>query len=415
MIRIGTYVFIKPMNRKTPLIIISISLLIVLSALGWYFYSRTPSQPALVPTQGGLPFGQGGTGSPGTPLANPSTNGTGVGENGKPLARLFRISDAPAAGFLGFIKNGFTTIRYIERATGHVYDINPVTLEKTKITNNTLPKIYEAYFKSDGKNLIIRTLKEGSDTVDNTVLTLAPPIATTTDNLYTVSSAILRGDIGDMFVAEDNSLLYTTRDTGTVVRSSFNGDKPASLFSSPFTEWRLGSSGGGAFITTKASAGVQGYSYALKSGALSKVVGPLPALVTAYNKDGKRLAYSYGSGDSASFLTENLLTKAVSEITPATLAEKCTWSARNIDLLFCGVPVGGVGANDPDGWYQGKTHFSDRIWRFNTNTGFTDVLADPKKDFNIDLDLTNPVLTPDEDYLLFINKNDLTVWALKLN
>ncbi|MDB5266773.1 MAG: hypothetical protein JWN89_588 [Parcubacteria group bacterium] len=401
------------MTRKPLIITISVAILIILGAVGWYFYSRNAVPAGITSVTGGLPFGAGtGNVSPGTPGGETASN-PGVSVNGKPSAKLFRISDTPAAGFVSFLKGGFTYVRYLDRATGHIYDVNPATLEKIQITNNTLPKIYEAYFKSDASGAVIRSLKEGSDVVETSILTLTPPKATSTAELYTVASSILRGNIGEIGVASDNSLLYATNDTGAIIRSAFNGEKPVTLFSSAFTDWRISPSG---IATTKAGANALGYSYILGSkGGLSKLLGPLSALVVAPSKDGKHIAYSYKDGDTNVLRSLNLTTSAASEIVPGTLAEKCAWSARSSDTLYCGVPVGGIGALEPDAWYQGSTHFSDRIWRFNASTGFTDVLVDPKKDFNTEIDIENPALTPDEDYLVFMNKSDLTIWALKLD
>jgi hypothetical protein len=79
------------------------------------------------------------------------------------------------------------------------------------------------------------------------------------------------------------------------------------------------------------------------------------------------------------------------------------------------VPSSGLRAGEPDLWYQGISHYSDRIWRFDVDTDYADVAVDPKKDFNIDIDAEKLFLSPSEDYLFFINKNDLSLWALKLD
>lgn len=407
---------INPMNRKPLIITISIGLIIILGALGWYLFTRTKTPPVLVPTNGGSPFGQGGADVPiGSTDNTPA--GTGLDAQGHPVAKLFRLVDEPVAGSVAFIKNGFVVVRYAERATGHIIDVNPVTLERTKITNNTYPKIYEAYFKKDATGVIYRSLKDTSDIIVNTSISLIPPKATSTDILYTLLSTTLIGDIGDITVINDNTLVYTTKDTGSVIHSGFGGEKQTNLFTSQFTDWKVNPLGTNILLTTKASAGVAGYSYILniKGGGLNKILGPLNGLSVSPSSDGKMVAYSYGEDGRTYFRTLDLIKKSVSEIIPVTLGEKCVFSNRTTGIMICGVPVGGIGPNEPDSWYQGSTHFTDRVWRFNTETGFTDVLADPKKEFNVELDVENAYLSPDEDYLFFTNKNDLSLWALKLN
>ncbi|CAN5138767.1 hypothetical protein BH11PAT3_BH11PAT3_0050 [soil metagenome] len=405
------------MNRKPLIITISIALIIVFGALGWYFYTRTSTPPQLTPVNGGLPFGAGGGNiSPGTPAGNSATT-TGLDSVGRPTARLFRLVDTPVSGWVSFIKNGSTIIRYVDRATGHIMDVNPVTLERTKITNNTLPKIYEADFKNDASGVVLRSLKDGSDEVQNLSVTLIPPKATSTDELYQIDSTILIGKIGDLSVAPDNSLFYTTLDTGSIIHSGFKGEKQTTLFTSDFTNWKLDIFGTNILLTSKSSINLPSYAYSLNnvSGGLTKLLGPLSGLSVSPSSSGAYIAYSYGSNSQSTFRILNTKPKAVSVVEPATLGEKCTWSSKSAGALYCGVPVGGVGPTEPDSWYQGVTHFTDRIWRFNAETGFTDVLSDPKKDFNIELDVENPHLSPDEDYLLFRNRDDQTLWALRLN
>ena len=41
-------------------------------------------------------------------------------------------------------------------------------------------------------------------------------------------------------------------------------------------------------------------------------------------------------------------------------------------------------------------------------------MVEPKPTLGIDIDAVELKLSPDEDYLIFINKTDLTLWAIKL-
>lgn len=407
------------MNRRTLIVTLSIALIIVLGAVGvWYFFFKTTSPTTLIPTNTGLPFGQGGegtSGDPNTPSSqNPSTDPAGTSAS---RAALFRLTTTPVSGAVAFLKNGFTTIRYVERATSHLYDINPVTLEKVRITNNTIPQVYEAHFKNDGSGVIMRSLKTGSDTIDTVVLTLTPPVSTSTEAFYEVAQSVLRGNIDDIAVANNNTLAFTTKDTGGVISSSFLGEKPTTVFSSAFKQWEISWKDlTTLFITTKASSNASGYAYTLntKTGGLTKLLGPLNALSLIGSPDGRQVVYSYKEGTQFVLRTKNLASGLVSEITPITLAEKCTWGAKQSSILYCGAPAGGVGQNNPDEWYQGGSSFSDRIWRFNLDTGLTEIVADPQKDFNTNIDATHLTLTPDEDYLILQNKKDLSLWALKL-
>jgi hypothetical protein len=83
-------------------------------------------------------------------------------------------------------------------------------------------------------------------------------------------------------------------------------------------------------------------------------------------------------------------------------------------VLYCGIPLQGIADGEPDAWYKGISHYADRLWKFNVDVDFANIITDPKKEFNVDIDAENLFLSPNEDYLFLENKNDLTLWALKL-
>ena len=112
-------------------------------------------------------------------------------------------------------------------------------------------------------------------------------------------------------------------------------------------------------------------------------------------------------------VAQNRQTGSVSNLS-SSLAEKCVWSVKNPDLVYCGIPSNNIGPGEPDNWYRGMTHFSDRIWFFNTKLNTSEILAEPESFFNVKIDLIEPRLSPKEDYLIFENKNDLSLWALKM-
>ncbi len=409
--------------KKILIISLAVISIALVAFLGWYFLLRDPEVPLVEVINNSLPFG-----SEDNPLS-PVSGQRPVEETpelvdqfSSPSANLLRLSTTPVAGAVVFERGKRPIVRYVDRATGHLYDVvlptetSPVALEKTKVTNNTLPKIYEAYFRTDGNAVLLRYLKDDSDVVENLSLALSPPQGTSTDALYTVASTALRGKISAVALGPGNALFYALKDTSSIVTSTFNGASVRTILTSPFTDWRLAAAGGHLIVYTKASARIAGYAYTLNTSnrALAKILGPLNGLVAVPNTSGNQVLYSYVENDKTKLFAKNLAKNTLSEILPATLAEKCVWSARDTSVLFCGAPTDNPGSREPDEWYRGATHFSDDIWLFNTNSGVGKVLAEPKQSLRIDIDVAEPKLSPNEDYLIFLNKNDLTLWALRL-
>ncbi|MBI2086780.1 MAG: hypothetical protein HYT69_01250 [Candidatus Zambryskibacteria bacterium] len=404
---------------KKILIILSV---LVIAAFGAWLILRDSEIPIVETIVDGLPFGSGEDINIPALSTSEDTVGetTSFDDNITAEDKLFRISNTPVAGFTTF----GNLVRYVDRATGHIYEVNLETNGKIKITNQTLPKIYEAYFRPDGNAVLFRSLEnDSSGVVENLSLALTPPQSTSTDALYTVSSTLLRGDINSVAVGSGlpaqagNTLFYVLRDTNAIVSSTFTGTSLRTLFQSAFDNWRLERAGNNLLVYTEASANAPGFAYFLNSagGSLSKILGPLQGLTAIANSNGSRILYSYFENNGTKLFVKNSQTGASSEILPSTLAEKCIWSSKEVNTFFCGTPLIGLSGQEPDNWYLGKTHFSDYIWRFDTNSETAQLVSNPKTDFDIDLDVLKPKLSSNEDYLVFINKTDQTLWAIRLN
>lgn len=417
--------------RKSLLIAAIIAVVVFSGFFAWYFLSKEPNQPLGEFIYDALPFGSGGEENipfiPPEELGSenePGENGeVAVGENEIVASSpLFKISETPVAGAVAFSRGGRQVVRYMERATGHIYEVilpsstSTSNAEKTRITNTTIPKIYEAHFKSDGNAVLTRSLREDTDAIDNNFITILPRSSTSTSDTFNrINSNPLRGNTDSMAVAGTN-IFFSLLDNSSISVSTFEGTGQKTVFTSPFTNWRLSSAGNSLIAYTKASAFAPGYAYTVNTtnGALTKIAGSFNGLVAITNPAGNRVAYSYiESGQTRTFVKNIPGTESV-ELSPATLAEKCIWSTQNVNELFCGVPENGVGGSQPDNWYKGIVSFSDRVWSFDTSSGIAEVISEPSKTADVEIDATDLKLTADENYLILTNKKDYSLWVLRL-
>ncbi len=396
-------------------IIIIFGILVVLGLGAWIFL-RDGEAPVVENIRDVLPFGSGeDINIPALPaddtVGEITSFDNGAGAEGK----VFRISNTPVAGFVILARESNTFARYVDRATGHIFETNLETNEKTRITNQTMPQIYEAHFRADGSEVLMRSLDE-SGAINNLTLSLTAPRATSTE-LYSISATNLRGDIDSVLTGSGNTLFYVLKDTGTIVSSTFTGSNLRTLFTSIFNNWRLERAGGNLIAYTKASAEASGFAYTLSSsgGSLSKLLGPLNGLTAIANSNGSRILYSYTEGGLTRLFARTTQNNTSNEILPATIAEKCTWSAEENNVFFCGTPLSPISGREPDNWYSGRAHFSDYVWRFDTDSEIAQLISNPKTDFDLDLDVYKPKLSANDEYLVFINKRDLTLWSIKLD
>lgn len=402
-------------NMKKNIILTLILTILILGGVAvWYFFFNGKDTLVGDAIRDVLPFGNGG-GNVTTPADEDKPIEIPVQNHTAEPQKLFRLSETPIAGASSLIKNGVEVVRFADRATGHIYDANPRTLEKIKIANNTQPKIYAALFRKDGNGVIFRTLKNDGDETSNLSIELIPPKSTSTNALYTEVTTQLRGDIDSLDVSDSGKLIYSEKNEKKIILSDFNGNNKQTIFDSQFTDWILSWSGSVVTATTKATSAADGYSYSLsQTGQLTKLLGPENGLTAKRSFDSKNIIYSSSATGPIRSFARNLLNGNGYEILPTTIPEKCSWGRKTLTIIICGTPNNLLDGGEPDLWYQGITHFDDNIWKFDVETGLAEILIEPKKTFGIQLDIINPFLTPDEDYFVFTNKNDLSLWALKL-
>jgi hypothetical protein len=81
--------------------------------------------------------------------------------------------------------------------------------------------------------------------------------------------------------------------------------------------------------------------------------------------------------------------------------------------VVCGVPSYFPEANYPDDWYKGVISFNDEIWIYDVNNFAKEKVNISQRD-KVALDIINPQLSEDDNFLLFQNKKDLSLWILDL-
>src|SRR3989344_2973382 len=387
-------------SNKKNLIIIFIAVLLVAIALGvaYYFFFMKDGEGEPVPPT--LPLGPGGV-LPPMPLVSTGTSTSGT-EARVVIPRLRQITSEPVGGagifdIVNTDKTKSTLIRYIQRADGNIFETFTNTLTVNRISNKTIPKIYEAIWGNAGDVVITRQLKDDNETIESFAAKLSgnasPAVGGAGSTVKELSGVYLPQKISALTISPDKSKMFYLYPTGSGVGSIFanaDGGKKTLIFESPLSEWLAAFADNKTIVlTTKPTAGAKGFSYFLNTsnGNLSKILGGQNGLTILVSPDKKLALYS--------------------------LPEKCVWS-KGGENLYCAVPKVVPACAYPDCWYRGGIAFSDDIWKINTATGETNRLISPEAFAQKTLDVINPLLYESESFLLFMNKIDLTPWVLDI-
>lgn len=425
------------MSRNT-LFFLLITLLIVGGlGLGIYFYFYSG---AFANFGGGrgvpssvkdfLPFGSfgGGAGGGTSGESGGATGGTGAPELNRPQAaagtlapRLFKLSQNPVAGYTASTVASSTLVRYQERETGRVFEIDmSIPSARTRITNTTIPRVRETFFGPNAGSLILRYLN--SDNVIETYFANIPK-ATSTEDLR--SGAELKGvflpeNIMSVTLSPSTGRMFTLANFGNSALgtvSDLDGGKKSQIFDSPFTEWLPSwTSEKTILLATKPSASAAGYAYALdaKSGTLQKVYGGTAGLTALLSPDGAKLLLSEDSDGGLTLKTYRLTNRSLNDTGLKTMTDKCVWASAV--TVYCAVPnnIPVIDIGYPDAWYLGVVSFTDSLWKIDTETLSTDQVSQISQVARENIDAVNLGLDKNGDYLFFVNKRDSSLWALKL-
>jgi hypothetical protein len=309
-------------------------------------------------------------------------------------------------------------VRYVEKATGNIYQTFADKIDEQKVTTTMIPLVYEASFADNANSVIMRYLKDDERTVESFIGTVPQEIlGGDTTGASTLNGSFLPDGITDMSISPDGSsifYLFNSGDEAMGVTANPLGEQKVQIFDSPFTEW-LSSWPNNQMITltTKPSANVPGYMYAINPNMkdFNKILGGINGLTTLTSPSGKLVLYT----DNTLNLRIYHIDTGVSDLLGVrTLPEKCVWS-KDSTMLYCAVPISITPGDYPDDWYQGNVSFSDQFWQIDPTSDNAEMLIDPTKigDKEI-LDATRLALDDGGNYLFFQNKIDSYLWEIKL-
>lgn len=408
------------MNRRLLIIISSIVVVLGIVA-GLYYFVFAPGATLEVGVPN--PFGSSGDREIGEQLGPDGAPIQGAGTVVAP--RLIRITDGPVAkGAVALyippvIIPGTASstpeetpadveVRYIERASGNIYAFRVHDRLLSRTSNRTLPGIQEASWTSDGSRAFARYLTRASDGTEH-VDTYALPADG--GEGYFLEQGL--DDIAVQGTSTVFSLLPTS--SGSIASlSAPDGTNIRTLFNSSLSRLSAEFAGNGLVATTKASSALDGYAFLVSrtAGSFTRILGPFRGLATLPSPTGTSVLYSYA--DKGRLFTQvlDLATRTAVALPLTTLAEKCVWAPGG-RAVYCGVPTN-VSGNLPDEWYQGVTHFSDRIWRIDLDTRLATLVVDPGQVAEISIDAVALTLDSEADTLVFTNKTDGSLWVYDL-
>ena len=420
------------MSRKKLFIIIAIILVLLVAGLAWYYFFVLSAQN----TTGGAaatgktftPFG--GAGYTGATSGFSSTTASTEQTSSNQLnyaKKLRELWNQPTSGAVVLDNKAGSSVRFVDLATGFVYETQLFSPTQNRLSNTTLPLAYNAFWDGQGNSFVAQYLKD-DNTVTTNVLTLKAgnigTVANSTGNAATSTDQTLSGfalgtSISSVSVLGE-TIFYLQTYTGLSqgFTSSFDGKTKKQIWQSPLTDLSAQMANANTVVlTTKPYQNVPGFAYLVSTGSgnVKKLLGNIPGLVTLVSPDASEVLYSSQSDAGSQMALYNVKSGSAVAVTPATFPEKCVWSKKDATVVYCAVPENSLGGSSLTAWYMGGISFSDDIWKFDLKGNTASIIERLANDAGQQIDVVKPLLSTSEQYLVFTNKTDGTLWSLNLS
>jgi hypothetical protein len=424
--------------------ILLILIILILGAAGayWYYFMSGTSSPegedtSEVPSSNGfVPFDRNNqsnvpnattSASPSSNTNNPATTTTSQPVVRPPKLRL--LSNTPVGGYgasttLANRKlaiEGTTVVRWADRGRGNIYEARGDSSTIETLSNTVVPRIIDSAWNSNVSSFVAAMLAPNEGSIDLVFSQLRPQTGTSSAP-FALRGSTIHGNVITYAISPRQDRLFALIDeggNGVGYVSGLDGKGMVKLFTTPLTqltaEWPEENT---IAITTNASANQEGFLYFVnpKTGSWRKIAGPLRGLTTSVSRDAKYALITVSKGDASTLSSTILDVAKKTEIDAnlSTLPQKCVWGNFYKNMLYCGVPTVLPEGIYPNEWHLGTMSFKDKIWQINATTGDLKLISDLTKQADRSIDAYRMGLDRNDNYLFFINKNDLSFWSLDL-
>ncbi|PJE73457.1 MAG: hypothetical protein COV02_02545 [Candidatus Terrybacteria bacterium CG10_big_fil_rev_8_21_14_0_10_41_10] len=408
------------MSKKEIFIILITAMIFALAGFGFFVFLRQNTFKVPVNVSGGeggtTPFPSGGEDRT---SVKPGGAGSGrfVDQGGQDTpvkkGQLIQLTEDSVSGAAPVSS---TTLRYIERSTGNVYEVGYSGKNRKRLTNTTILKSFETFWTSKANKVLIKYFEEAGSAAGWSVKNFLADLSVLSGEPKELSGVFLPSGIKTAAVSPvEDKVFYLILADGEHqgIVANFKNENKNSIFSLNFGEFNAEWPNRDIItLITKPAAMADGYLYFLnqRTEKFERILGGVKGLTARVSTDASKIIYSASDSRNGNFNTRILdaASNSSSEFDFNTLPEKCVWGA-NSKTVYCAAPKSLPKADYPDEWYQGEISFNDSLWKKDFTDGATTLLH---KDLGFDA--INLSLSENGEYLIFMDKATGILWSLIL-
>ncbi len=312
--------------------------------------------------------------------------------------RLRQLTTRPVAGAL-FMDD---TIRFVERGTGHIYDIDTLGGNEVLVSGTTQPRTIRAVFSSLGDRVALV-----SD-IDGSIETILGTLGSDADSGLMLTT--LPGKSTEPGFSSDGDDFYffvPGVEGGSGYAYTMSTDKTRELFTIPLSQVRI-TWGNPSYVLTTPSGKSMGQLYTIhEGGQLNYTTTGGRGLMAAHHANGSIISSLTKDGK---IVTRDLISRE--EVPVVSLFnEKCAMQGAWTHILVCGSPIPPPdGYVYPDDWYKGIVSFSDILLQVDSGNLSTMVLSNLEEESGRPIDILMIGTNDNGSLIYFVNKYDNSLW-----
>lgn len=316
---------------------------------------------------------------------------------------LRQLTTRPVAGFMATTTPEGEKIRYVERGTGHVYEIALKTGVENIISRTTVPQAATAVFNKNATVVAVTSYQ------DYTQTTLVGSIKN-----GSLESTQLEPNADNVSLSGGNVYYTIIRNDTTVgYQHNLSSGVRNEVFTFAFTNLDVwwGEQSIDAYLIPKPAVSLPGYVYTVTNNQIIPLDVQGVGLSTLI-ENGRIVASSIVGDAVVSRLYKSDGTPSTVPLT--VLKEKCAFDLQNPNYLWCAAPAGNLSGTTLFDWYMGVAALNDYLWLVNLESQTAALTAAPEKLIGRSLDIIDLAQSATGTAVLFKNKFDQTLWLYDL-
>lgn len=342
------------------------------------------------------------------PVVVPDETFDDAPQNAEIIGVLSRLTERQVAGAVFTSENGTESVRYAERGTGHIYEIDAATGQEERVTITTIPRTTRVVFAPSGNRAVFTIEANGlqNESFIGTVVRDDAGSNTLEQDL------LVAGASNFMFDAIGDTLFYTVSGpNGTVgYERDLKTDSETERFSIPLRDVVVIWDENRTYAYPKPTSELSGGLYEINGNSLTRIGDDGNGLMAEVDASRIALSTTDEEGVRSRFMAGGTETPLAISMFP----QKCDFSSVSTTTLWCAAPLTATNDSLPDEWHQGVVSFDDIFWRVSTESGEAELIFFFSEETTTPIDAVDFATNEDDTYAFFKNKNDQTLWLIDL-